>query len=255
MLIGIVTMFSACIGGCKSWSTLTVRTADSPEVEVIGTTFSERLTLDFGTWVIPNKGQCLNLKIRHATTIEEAKKNRLYAWQANAFLVLIASEPIPLPKRTMGLPKTGSGVIAPLGRETKVRMWIVPSLPPDAEWTDQKDAPFARQLELRDSLSQWNLRQWRKSLSNDPVAQTPTELVLRLDELAIPVDGTMEIDRSTEWATTLEVIGTAIDKPVQLTFASRHGQKFSHEAAAQTAILLPLLPFLVFSAVSGDFNP
>ncbi len=251
-ILCLAVLFATFGSGCKSWDSLTVQAPGSPKVEVLGTPFSDTQSLSLCKWQLPNEGQCIDLKTRLATTKEEDAKDKLYAWKSNSFLVLIANEPIELPRRKMGFSKAGTDIIVPLGRETKARAWIIPPMPQGSEWTTDKDAPLARQIELRSLLCNWHLRKWRESLSHDAVAQTDAELAARLDELAVPLDGTFEINRTTEWTTTLELIASAEDKPVHLTFLSKHGKNFSPEYAAQTALLFPLLPILALSAASGN---
>lgn len=241
--------------GCRTWSVVTAQGPATPEVQISGTALSSSRELDVAVWAIPNAGQSTDPAVRNSEDAASWKQNLLHAWTTNSYILVLAMHPIPLPKRTMGFSKSGSEILAPLGRETKVRAWIIPSLPADTEWCEDPNAALTRELDLRRLATRWDMRRYGKPWFHEPFPQTTAEFAVRLDQLAVPIDGTMEIHRTTEWSTHVELLGTAQDKPVQLTIHSRQVEKFDPKLAAQSVIMIPFLPILAISVASGGAAP
>ena len=204
LLACMLVLFAFC-GGCQRWNSITARSPGNIEIEILGSDLSNQRAVDMTYWLLPNVGEPTDVKARTKMPID--------GWKSNSMLVVLASEPLTLPKRRMGFSKPNDEVLAVLGRETKTRAWILPPLP--AFPTD--DAGIAALL----------------------------------DRFAVPVDGTLELRRPTEWETQAEFIGTARDEPVRLTIVSRHGENFDPKLAAQSVLLIPFLPLIAISMSSG----
>ena len=241
--LGYPRLLAFC-GGCKSWKSITARSPGNIEIEILGSDLSNQRAVGMTYWLLPNVGQPTDLKAR--TTFPA-----IDGWKSNSMLVVLASEPLTLPKRRMGFSKPNDEVLAVLGRETKTRAWIIPPLPADATMTPPADSPAALDIDLRNILTRGSWRSYAKPKSIQPFPTDNAGIAALLDRFAVPVDGTLELRRPTEWETQAEFIGTARDEPVRLTIVSRHGENFDPKLAAQSVLLIPFLPLIAISMSSG----
>ncbi len=238
----LLVLLAFC-GGCQSWKTTTARSPGNIEIEILGSNLSDRRAVHMTYWLLPNVGEPTDLKARTKATID--------GWKSNSMLVVLASEPLTLPKRRMGLSKPNDEVLALLGRETKTRAWIIPPLPTDATMSPPADSPAALEIDLRNILTRGGWRSYAKPKSIQPFPTDDAGIAALLDRFAVPVDGTLELRRPTEWETQAEFIGTARDEPVRLTIVSRHGENFDPKLAARSVLIIPFLPLIAISMSSG----
>ena len=242
LLACMLVLFAFC-GGCQRWNSITARSPGNIEIEILGSDLSNQRAVDMTYWLLPNVGEPTDVKARTKMPID--------GWKSNSMLVVLASEPLTLPKRRMGFSKPNDEVLAVLGRETKTRAWILPPLPADATMTPPADSPAALDIDLRNILTRGGWRSYAKPKSIQPFPTDDAGIAALLDRFAVPVDGTLELRRPTEWETQAEFIGTARDEPVRLTIVSRHGENFDPKLAAQCVLLVPFLPLMAISMSSG----
>ena len=187
--------------------------------------------------------------------LESRPKKTLTWYKKNSFLVIIASDPIVLPECDSPTQSHCGELLVQLGRQTNVRAWMVLPLPDDAVEKPSSDSRAASEIDLRHILTYGYLLKFTTPLSGEEFPSTTEGVVERLDRFAVPIEGTLAIERPTNWTTRARLGGCANDEPFQLVIDCSHGSRFDPQGLARGIGLLAILPVLALSTALGGPPP
>ena len=245
--LGAVCALCLLCVGCQRWQRATVHSEGSDAIEISGTALSQEKELTKWMWSIPIVSEPAELESRPKDTLTRFKKN--------SFLVIIASDPIVLPECDSPTQSPCGELLVQLGRQTNVRAWMVPPLPDDAVKKPSSDSRAASEIDLRHILTYGYLLKFTTPLSGEEFPSTTEGVVERLDRFAVPIEGTLPIERPTNWTTRARLGGCANDEPFQLVIDCSHGSRFDPQGLARGIGLLALLPVLALGTALGGPPP
>ena len=245
--LGAVCALCLLCVGCQRWQRATVHSEGSDAIEISGTALSQEKELTKWMWSIPIVSEPAELESRPKKTLTWYKKN--------SFLVIIASDPIVLPECDSPTQSPCGELLVQLGRQTNVRAWMVLPLPDDAVEKPSSDSRAASEIDLRHILTYGYLLKFTTPLSGEEFPSTTEGVVERLDRFAIPIEGTLAIERPTNWTTRARLGGCANDEPFQLVIECSHGSRFNPQGLARGIGLLAILPVLALSTALGGPPP
>ena len=245
--LGAVCALCLLCVGCQRWQRATVHSEGSDAIEISGTALSQEKKLTKWMWSIPI--------VSEPAELEFGPKKTLTWYKKNSFLVIIASEPIVLPECDSPTQSPCGELLVQLGRQTNVRAWMVLPLPDDAVEKPSSDSRAASEIDLRHILTYGYLLKFTTPLSGEEFPSTTEGVVERLDRFAVPIEGTLAIERPTNWTTRARLGGCANDEPFQLVIECSHGSRFDPQGLARGIRLLALLPVLALSTALGGPPP
>ncbi len=245
--LGAVCALCLLCVGCQRWQRATVHSEGSDAIEISGTALSQEKELTKWMWSIPIVSEPAELESRPKKTLTWYKKN--------SFLVIIASDPIVLPECDSPTQSPCGELLVQLGRQTNVRAWMVLPLPDDAVEKPSSDSRAASEIDLRHILTYGYLLKFTTPLSGEEFPSTTEGVVERLDRFAVPIEGTLAIERPTNWTTRARLGGCANDEPFQLVIDCSHGSRFDPQGLARGIGLLAILPVLALSTALGGPPP
>ena len=187
--LGAVCALCLLCVGCQRWQRATVHSEGSDAIEISGTALSQEKELTKWMWSIPIVSEPAELESRPKKTLTWYKKN--------SFLVIIASDPIVLPECDSPTQSPCGELLVQLGRQTNVRAWMVLPLPDDAVEKPSSDSRAASEIDLRHILTYGYLLKFTTPLSVEEFPSTTEGVVERLDRFAVPIEGTLAIERPT----------------------------------------------------------
>ncbi len=245
--LGAVCALCLLCVGCQRWQRATVHSEGSDAIEISGTALSQEKELTKWMWSIPIVSEPAELESRPKKTLTWYKKN--------SFLIIIASDPIVLPECDSPTQSPCGELLVQLGRQTNVRAWMVLPLPDDAVEKPSSDSRAASEIDLRHILTYGYLLKFTTPLSGEEFPSTTEGVVERLDRFAVPIEGTLAIERPTNWTTRARLGGCANDEPFQLVIECSHGSRFDPQGLARGIGLLASLPVLALSTALGGPPP
>lgn len=245
--LGAVCALCLLCVGCQRWQRATVHSEGSDAIEISGTALSQEKELTKWMWSIPIVSEPAELESRPKDTLTRYKKN--------SFLVIIASDPIVLPECDSPTQSHCGELLVQLGRQTNVRAWMVLPLPDDAVEKPSSDSRAASEIDLRHILTYGYLLKFTTPLSGEEFPSTTEGVVERLDRFAVPIEGTLAIERPTNWTTRARLGGCANDEPFQLVIDCSHGSRFDPQGLARGIGLLAILPVLALGTALGGPPP
>ena len=245
--LGAVCALCLLCVGCQRWQRATVHSEGSDAIEISGTALSQEKKLTKWMWSIPIVSEPAELESRPKKTLTWYKKN--------SFLIIIASDPIVLPECDSPTQSPCGELLVQLGRQTNVRAWMVLPLPDDAVKNPSSDSRAASEIDLRHILTYGYLLKFTTPLSGEEFPSTTEGVVERLDRFAVPIEGTLAIERPTNWTTRARLGGCANDEPFQLVIDCSHGSRFDPQGLARGIGLLAILPVLALGTALGGPPP
>ena len=245
--LGAVCALCLLCVGCQPWQRATVHSEGNDAIEISGTALSQEKELTKWMWSVPIVSEPAELESRPKDTLTRYKKN--------SFLVIIASDPIVLPECDSPTQSPCGELLVQLGRQTNVRAWMVLPLPDDAVEKPSSDSRAASEIDLRHILTYGYLLKFTTPLSGEEFPSTTEGVVERLDRFAVPIEGTLAIERPTNWTTRVRLGGCANDEPFQLVIDCSHGSRFDPQGLARGIGLLAILPVLALGTALGGPPP